>query len=103
MTKSKEVRTVFVGIDVAMAKGKRLPICVCERVDDILRPLPLRTDFEKPPHGMGNKAALDTKSRETFATEVSKWLKKLQKDMIQIPFSKSEIFTNSILTFKEKR
>ena len=80
MTKSKEVRTVFVGIDVAMAKGKRLPICVCERVDDILRPLPLRTDFEKPPHGMGNKAALDTKSRETFATEVSKWLKKLQKD-----------------------
>ena len=28
---------------------------------------------------------------------------RLQDEMVKIPFSKSEIFTNNVLTFKEKR
>jgi len=28
---------------------------------------------------------------------------KLETEMVKIPFSKSEIFMNSVLTFKEKR
>jgi predicted nuclease with RNAse H fold len=80
MMGSKTEKLVFVGIDVAMAKRKRLPICVCELVDNVLQPLPLRSGFEKPPHGMGNKSALDAHARNDFASKVSKWLQKLQKD-----------------------
>ena len=72
-------RDVFVGIDVAFAKKKRLPVSVCEIRNDLLIPLPLRTDFEKPPAGSGNKAALQETVRKEFATAVAEWLKLLAK------------------------
>jgi len=74
-------REVFVGIDVAFAKKKRLPICVCEVRDKKLTPLPLRRGFDKPPAGYGNKAALQATTQKKFATEVANWLKKLEQDM----------------------
>ena len=80
MNRPTHVREVFVGIDVAIAKRKRLPISVCELQDDTLEPLPLRLGFNKPPAGMGNKAALEAATRATFATAVSGWLKSLQKE-----------------------
>jgi predicted nuclease with RNAse H fold len=80
MSDSNKKREVFVGIDVAMAKKKRLPICVCVVVNKKLHPLPLRRGFDKPPSGMGNKAALDAQTRASFALAVSNWLKKLETD-----------------------
>jgi predicted nuclease with RNAse H fold len=81
MNKPPQIREVFVGIDVAFAKKKRLPICVCEVRDKKLTPLPLRKDFDKPPAGFGNKAALQAATRNEFATAVDNWLKKLQTEM----------------------
>ena len=81
MHKPTHVREVFVGIDVACAKKKRLPICVCEVRDKTLTPLPLRKDFDKPPAGCGNKAALQAATRNEFATAVANWLDKLQSEM----------------------
>lgn len=80
MINSTHVREVFVGIDVAIAKRKRLPISVCELQDDRLVPLPLRLDFKKPPIGMGNRAALEVATRTTFAANVSDWLNCLQTE-----------------------
>lgn len=80
MTDAKTMKLVFVGIDVAMAKKKRLPISVCQFEDKKLRPLQLKYGFDKPPSGMGNKEALETKKRAEFASSVSTWLKKLQCD-----------------------
>jgi len=73
-----EKRDVFVGIDVAFAKKKRLPVSVCRVVDGYLKPLPLGTEFDKPPAGFGNKAALDPACRDNFALSVVAWLKKLE-------------------------
>jgi predicted nuclease with RNAse H fold len=81
MTTSQKNREVFVGIDVAFAKKKRLPICVCELLDKKLTPLPLKTAFDKPPAGFGNKAALQPQTRIQFATALVNWLNKLQSDM----------------------
>lgn len=73
-----ENRDVFVGIDVAFAKKKRLPVSVCHVVGGCLKPLPLGTEFDKPPAGFGNKAALDPACRDGFALSVVAWLKKLE-------------------------
>ncbi len=81
MNTSLEIREVFVGIDVAFAKKKRLPICVCEIKDKKLMPLPLRREFDKPPAGFGNKAALQPATRKQFASALVNWLNKLQLDM----------------------
>jgi hypothetical protein len=81
MSSSPLMRDVFVGIDVAFAKKKRLPICVCEVRDNKLSPLPLRRTFDKPPAGSGNKAALQAETRKEFAKAVVNWLSKLTKDM----------------------
>ena len=57
---SADQRDAFVGIDVAFAKNKVLPVSVCLRPKG--RPLdilPLRVSFEKPPAGRGNVLALD--------------------------------------------
>lgn len=70
---------VYVGIDVAFAKKKKLPVCVCKNDGSVLTSLSLRSSFTKPPKGKGNKASLDTEVRRTFASEVLNWLGELEK------------------------
>lgn len=70
----------FMGIDVAFAKKKVLPVSVCtsfagKRFDI----LPLRVSFEKPPVGRGNVFALDGSVRQKFATAVLGWISKLEQ------------------------
>jgi Protein of unknown function (DUF429) len=74
-------KSVFVGIDVAFAKKKRLPICVCSIEGGTLTPLDLRWSFEKPPAGKGNKAALSEHERLSFATKVLEWLSALESKL----------------------
>jgi hypothetical protein len=70
----------FAGIDVAFAKGKRLPISVCVRKKGRLEPLMLRTDAGlNPPLGRGNAKALDPKARTEFAEEVACYLRAVEK------------------------
>ncbi len=73
-------RAAYVGIDVAFAKKKRLPICVCTVEHGKPTPLALRASFQEPPAGRGNKAALLKSHRTTFAEAVKAWLLRLQED-----------------------
>lgn len=43
------------------------------------------------------------KTAEAYEQIISNKMEQLQQEMVKIPFSKSEIFTNNVLTFKEKR
>jgi len=69
----------FVGIDVAFAKGKRLPVSVCTREGGRLSPLRLRCEGPPPPRGEGNRKALDAHVRRMFARSVRLWLVHVQE------------------------
>lgn len=69
----------YVGIDVAFAKRKRLPIVACVRQDSSLQPLPLRPITPKPPQGQGNARILDEASVIQFAEETAEYLKRLEQ------------------------
>jgi Protein of unknown function (DUF429) len=69
-----------IGIDVAFAKNKRLPVSVCFKPPETaLDILPLRFNFEPPPIGRGNVLALDPEVRRKFAQEVLSWIGKLER------------------------
>jgi hypothetical protein len=66
----------FVGIDVAIAKGKRLPIVICTKRQGRLLPLPLGIDpYVLPPAGIGNAGVLDEARVSQFAQETVAYLK----------------------------
>jgi hypothetical protein len=72
-------RTLFVGIDVAMAKGKRLPVAFMLADGGPPQPLPVRirdvTGSLSPPRGMGNAALVnDPSSADAFATAVADYV-----------------------------
>jgi hypothetical protein len=70
----------FIGIDVAFAKKKVLPVSVCRVINGKgLDIVPLKVSFEKPPIGRGNVAALDEKVRQEFAVDVLAWIARLEK------------------------
>ncbi len=69
---------VYVGIDVAFAKKKSLPVAVCKANGSVLEPLPLKTTYKKPPVGRGNRLALNETVRQTFADDVLVWLQGLE-------------------------
>lgn len=71
----------YVGIDVACAKGKRLPICVCRWECGRLVPYPLRTLDALPPRGSGNAAALDRSIVQGFAARVAAYLKNVAQTL----------------------
>jgi len=60
----------WVGIDVACAKGKSLPIVVCVMEGKTLVPLKLRSLPELvPPKGMGNACVIDSTVTKKFAAD----------------------------------
>ncbi len=61
----------FVGIDVAFAKTKRLPVVVGIINDGRLEPLPLRTASARPPRGSGNAPTLEPQVVKIFAEETA--------------------------------
>lgn len=65
----------FVGIDVAFAKRKRLPVCVCVREGERIAPLALATVRAlRPPVGSGNAATLNSDGLARFADQVAAYL-----------------------------
>jgi hypothetical protein len=65
----------FVGIDVAFAKRKVLPIVVCVRNEAVLQPLPLYgQEGIMPPRGQGNVKSLDLKTVADFADFTARYL-----------------------------
>ena len=67
----------YVGIDVAFAKDKYLPVSICLREQGQLLPLPLRSATVKPPRGQGNKATLKDVVIQQFAQKVVTYLEKV--------------------------
>lgn len=72
-------KPVFVGIDVAFAKEKHLPVSVCEVDGSFLKPFPRRA-FAQPPRGLGNKEALEPTVRDSFAKQVANWLSEICRE-----------------------
>jgi hypothetical protein len=71
------VERVYVGIDVAIAKRKRLPISICHWVDGKCVPLPLRRLGTQPPAGRGYAAVLDKNAIGEFVDETAFYLEKV--------------------------
>jgi hypothetical protein len=70
----------FAGIDVAFAKRKRLPICLCVWNEQRLIPLPLAAgDAPEPPRGYGNAANIDPFTVALFANETALYRRLLEK------------------------
>jgi hypothetical protein len=70
----------FVGMDVAFARYKRLPIVVCIWQGTVLRPLPLREiTAVLPPLGGGNVDVLDTANVVSFVHDVVRYLGAIER------------------------
>ncbi len=76
------MKTAYVGIDLAFAKKKRLPVSVGVRENGALRPLMLKVrGLPKPPSGKGNVAALDAEPVAAFAAATLEYLRKLEQTL----------------------
>ena len=65
---------VFIGIDVACAKGKYLPLVICTLENGRLVPFPLASYPIKPPRCLGNARTLDDKVNQAFAENVASYI-----------------------------
>jgi hypothetical protein len=75
------MRSAYAGIDVAFAKGKLLPVCVCTKERGRLMPLPLRSCKGcEPPRGKGNRAALDEAEVTAFASGALRYLRWIEQE-----------------------
>jgi hypothetical protein len=69
----------FAGIDVAFAKGKRLPVCVCLRQGTRITPLLLVAARDLlPPRGRGNVGTLNADVLVQFAGDVVDYLRGIE-------------------------
>lgn len=70
----------YVGVDVAIAKKKALPIVVCLRREGAIEPLRLNVrDAPKPPRGCGNAAIVDPTVRAQFAADTVTYLRSVEQ------------------------
>jgi len=74
---------LYLGIDVAFARGKRLPVLFARRVgageSSRLEPLPIRAaSLPRPPAGRGNVAALEPAAVRGFARETLAWVEAME-------------------------
>jgi hypothetical protein len=76
-----ESSPIFVGIDLAIAKKKFLPVVICQWWGTRCVPLPLRRIGIQPPRGPGNLAVLSSAAIEEFAEAVSDYLVSLSNHL----------------------
>jgi hypothetical protein len=70
----------YAGIDVAFAKRKLLPVCVCCWIDGRLVSLPLRKAKATPPRGQGNAATLIDEKVLSFAEAAATYLHSVESE-----------------------
>jgi len=75
------VTDAFVGIDVAFAKRKPLPVSICTWRDGRLEPFPLRQLRRQPPRGRGNVATLDADQVHAFARQAAEYVDGACRDL----------------------
>lgn len=70
----------YAGIDVAFAKDKKLPVCVCRAGGNRLEPIALAAaQFPLPPIGQGNAATIDHKRVQAFARRTLEYLQRVEQ------------------------
>ena len=65
---------VYIGIDVACAKGKYLPLVICSKEYGRLLPFPLAKYQIRPPRGLGNALTLHDEVNQAFANDVANYV-----------------------------
>jgi hypothetical protein len=70
-----------VGIDLAIAKNKLLPICFCQWEGKCLIPLPARSLRLEPPRGNGNLAVLDERLITQFVEEAAAYISAVTREL----------------------
>ena len=75
------MRSGYIGIDTAFAKGKPLPISICAWRSDRLVPERLRALSYGPPRGSGNALILDDALVWTFADATAEYLLRACRDL----------------------
>lgn len=78
-------QSAYVGVDVACAVGKHLPISIVTRELNQVRPLPLRTLPFAPPRGCGNVGVIDDKQAQVFAQEAREYVVRACQHFGMIP------------------
>jgi len=68
------MRAGYVGIDLAIAKGKRLPVVIATFQGERLVPLPLRGAPLRPPRGAGHVRAIDDDANSVFARKTADYI-----------------------------
>ena len=68
------MRPAYIGIDLAIAKGKFLPVVVCTWNDGRFVPQPLRQLDLTPPQGMGNAGSLDQAAVRRFVRDARTYI-----------------------------
>jgi predicted nuclease with RNAse H fold len=98
------VTKAYIGIDLAIAKNKLLPICVCKI--DRNRLLPLRLPRrEGYPRGKGNRFAIDPNKVDMFVQEVIDYLKRIEMELkiriVRIAIDAPSAFRRSDISRRE--
>ena len=65
---------VYIGIDVACAKEKYLPLVICSKEYGRLLPFPLAKYQIRPPRGLGNALTLHDEVNQAFANDVANYV-----------------------------
>jgi hypothetical protein len=74
------LQAAFAGIDVAIAMGKKLPICISVIKNNRLTPLTLKAScFPVPPVGCGNAAMIDGSRVSDFVNEALEYLRTVER------------------------
>lgn len=77
---AEQSRVAYAGIDVAIAKGKRLPVVVVVRCAGRVEPLALRErGAPEPPRGCGNAAIVEEENRCQLASASVTYLRALEE------------------------
>jgi predicted nuclease with RNAse H fold len=77
---AQQLRVAYAGIDVAIAKDKRLPVVVVVRCAGRLEPLALRArGIPEPPRGCGNAAIVEQGNRERLASAAVSYLRAVEE------------------------
>lgn len=79
------MRDAFVGVDVAFARGKRLPVCVATWRDGRLVPERLRRLSFEPPVGEGNVATLNAARVDAFARTAAEYVQRVCEELRLVP------------------
>lgn len=75
------LRVGFAGIDLAFAKGKRLPVVICTWTDGRLVPEPLKTLPFEPPRGHGNARVFDREVVHGFVDATATYLERVSASL----------------------